>query len=500
MLIRYTSAALIATLSVLASAAGKTYVVELVDGINAANIFLNPTDHLTKILGPHIKKSITIGAFNCLIAELEDRDALALNLFPSVKAVMPDAFVKIVDAPSSPLNIAQNLSVESNALTSEPSFKVQIEDLSLLNQKIPEDGAASSTTTDEIKSVPAKSWDKEKPTQTQEDAPLHLVRINTREGFHNTNSPDMSYTYEHTGAGVHVYVIDSGIQIEHPDFEGRAIRGANFVPDEGPGDMNGHGTHVAGLIGSKTYGVAKDLTIVEVKALSGKGQGAISAILEAMQWAANDRQSKGHNGVLNMSLGGFFYSILNDAADAVKKSGMSIVVAAGNEKTSAALFSPASAPEAITVAAMNDKKDTIAWFSNFGDLVDVFAPGFEVLSLNAKDFDTPIQFSGTSMASPIVAGVVAVYMEEGISVDQMKSELVERSTRGALSKSLRKSWRYYSTPDRLVYVGPPTETNTVSAQSPFTDEDINSQTVMPSFGQFTMAHETVKELSYEAVQ
>ncbi|KAI0503375.1 peptidase S8/S53 domain-containing protein [Xylaria bambusicola] len=221
----------------------------------------------------------------------------------------------------------------------------------------------------------------------------------------------MEITYKSAGEGIFVYCIDTGIATDHPDFEGRAEFGASFVDGEGEGDGNGHGTHSAGTIGSKTWGVAKKTRLIAVKVLGASGSGSTSSVIEGMQWALHDATDKRRIGrsVANLSLGNFnllglLGGALNDAAAAMVAGGMFLAVAAGNDGLPASLSSPASEPTVCTVGA-TDNKDARANFSNWGNLVDVFAPGVDVTS-TWNDLGTNT-ISGTSMAAPHVAGLGA---------------------------------------------------------------------------------------------
>ncbi|KAK8133797.1 subtilisin-like protein [Apiospora sp. TS-2023a] len=239
---------------------------------------------------------------------------------------------------------------------------------------------------------------------TQTNAPWGLARISSRV------PGTTDYTYDDSaGADTYAYIIDTGIYLEHEDFEGRATFGASFVDgDTSETDGNGHGTHVAGTTGSKTYGVAKKTNLIAVKVLDSQGSGQLSQVIAGMQWAVDDITSKGRTGkaVGNMSLGAsrLVSQSVNEAAAAAVRAGLFLSVAAGNDGADASLASPASEPSVCTVAA-TDKTDRRASFSNFGDLVDVFAPGVDILSTwNDGQTNT---ISGTSMATPHVTGLGA---------------------------------------------------------------------------------------------
>ncbi|XJO76200.1 hypothetical protein BDV3_006762 [Batrachochytrium dendrobatidis] len=255
---------------------------------------------------------------------------------------------------------------------------------------------------------------------TQPKAPSWgLTRISFRD------HPDASqkvYSYPSSaGTGVNAYIIDTGVFIKHPEFEGRAHLGKSFTKD-GNNDGNGHGTHVAGTIGSKSYGVAKNVTLIAVKVLDNQGSGTTSDVIAGIDWASKDAAAK--NGkdkplksVANMSLGGGASAALDKAVKAATKNGLVFAVAAGNSGRDACSLSPARVPEAITVAA-SDKNDNLASFSERGKCVDVIAPGVDITSTwNNGKINT---ISGTSMATPHVVGVVALALAEG-SFTQVKA-------------------------------------------------------------------------------
>ncbi len=247
-----------------------------------------------------------------------------------------------------------------------------------------------------------------------------------------SNKLNQKYYYPiHRGENVDVYVIDTGIDTNHPEFEGRAIWGANFV-DQINTDCNGHSTHVAGSIGSKSYGVAKKSTLIAVKVLGCDGSGSFSGVLSGFEYSLKRHKKNNRPSVINMSLGGGKSSSINRAVSEMVKNGISVVVAAGNENQDACNVSPASAPEAITVGATS-QTNQFASFSNYGKCVNILAPGVDILSTVPGGKSRSL--SGTSMASPHVAGVVALILNENPDLNPVavKKFLEQKCTTGSIS-------------------------------------------------------------------
>jgi subtilisin family serine protease len=251
-----------------------------------------------------------------------------------------------------------------------------------------------------------------------------------------------SYAYTRAGAGVTAYVIDTGIATGHADFGGRARNVYDALGGSGA-DCNGHGTHIAGTIGGATYGVAKSVQLRGVRVLNCDGSGSTSGILRALDWV---RTNAVRPAVANMSLGGSFSSSLNMAASNLANSGVFLAVAAGNESQSACNVSPASAAAAYTTAA-SDRTDLRASFSNYGSCVDGYAPGVSVQSAWYTGGTNTL--SGTSMASPHVAGVGALYKSAfgDASSSSVASWINSNATAGVIRSNPS------GTPNRLLYKG-----------------------------------------------
>lgn len=218
---------------------------------------------------------------------------------------------------------------------------------------------------------------------------------------------DQSYTYPSTGKSVHAYVVDTGIRTTHEDFGGRAESGFDAV-DGGPADdCNGHGTHVAGTIGGTKYGIAKEVKLIAVRVLNCEGSGTTEQVVAGIDWVAANAVKPA---VANMSLGGGADTAIDTAVKGAVSKGVTFAVAAGNENADACEGSPSGVAEAITVGATADT-DARADFSNFGKCLDVFAPGQDIASAWIDSDTATKTISGTSMASPHVAGAAALVLD-----------------------------------------------------------------------------------------
>ncbi|MES3035759.1 MAG: S8 family peptidase [Gemmatimonadota bacterium] len=274
---------------------------------------------------------------------------------------------------------------------------------------------------------------------TQNNAPWGLDRIDER-----TRVSGMDFTYTATGSGVTAYIIDTGINLTHSDFGGRATTGYDAVTLGGSAtDCHGHGTHVAGTVGGTAYGVAKAVQLKAVRVLNCSGSGSNAGVIAGVDWV---RAQLARPAVANMSLGGGASSALDNAVASAISSGVTFAVAAGNSNRDACQFSPARTASAITVGATTST-DARASYSNYGNCLDIFAPGSSIQSAWIGSNSATATISGTSMASPHVAGVVALYLHANgnTAPSAVRDALVSNATAGVVTSAGRKS------PNRLLF-------------------------------------------------
>ena len=275
---------------------------------------------------------------------------------------------------------------------------------------------------------------------TQSGATWGLDRIDQRDLPLNS-----SYVYNATGTGVYAFILDTGILASHREFSGRVSLGATAIHDgRGSTDCNGHGTHVAGTVGGNSYGVAKSVTLVPVRVLGCDGSGSWSGVIAGIDWVA--RQTSMRPAVANMSLGGGANSSIDTAVANAVSMGVTMVVAAGNDNRDACSFSPAREPSAITVGATTSS-DARASYSNRGSCLDVFAPGSSITSAWYTGDLATVTISGTSMASPHVAGAATLILEANPSLTpaQVTKAILDASTAGKVTSAGTGS------PNRLLF-------------------------------------------------
>ncbi|GAB6900043.1 S8 family peptidase [Kineosporia succinea] len=279
------------------------------------------------------------------------------------------------------------------------------------------------------------------------------------------------------GSGVTAYVIDTGVRSTHSDLAGRVLSGYSTVSDgNGTEDCAGHGTHVAGTIGGATYGVAPGVNIVPVRVLGCDGSGTSSDVIAGVNWVTANASGPS---VVNMSLGGESNAALDNAVNASIASGITYAVAAGNDAKDACTNSPADVPNAITVAASTNT-DMNASFSNFGSCVDLYGPGQSIVSDWYTSNTATKTLSGTSMATPHVAGAIALYLQgdPAAAPATVASALVSSATSDALSGVPS------GTPNLLLYVGSTASTSTPApttpTATPTTAVPVTSPTTSPS--------------------
>lgn len=289
--------------------------------------------------------------------------------------------------------------------------------------------------------------------EVEKTAPWGLARVSHRKtlSFGTYNK----YLYaEDGGDGVDAYVIDTGTNTDHVDFEGRAHWGKTIPKGDADVDGNGHGTHCSGTIAGKKYGVAKKANVYAVKVLRSNGSGTMADVIAGVDFAATshleqvkaakDGKRKGFKGsVANMSLGGGRTTLLDDAVDAAVDAGIHFAVAAGNDNADACNYSPAASKNAVTVGA-SAIDDSRAYFSNYGKCTDIFAPGLSIQSTWIGSKTAVNTISGTSMASPHICGLLAYYLSlqpasdseysvAAITPKELKSQLISIATVGALT-------------------------------------------------------------------
>ncbi|KAH9987999.1 peptidase S8/S53 domain-containing protein [Xylariaceae sp. FL0662B] len=350
---------------------------------------------------------------------------------PSAKRAQPTPIIRSRAAQLVDGKYIVKMKADAQAGSLESSIKAVASDADFVYNSNKFKGFASSLADDELQALrddPNVDYIEQdaviKISATQQNADWGLARLS------NADASSTTYTYDDSaGEGTCAYIIDTGIEADHEEFEGRAKFLMNYAGDGDDSDGHGHGTHVAGTIGSKTYGVAKKTQLFAVKVLDANGSGTNSAVIAGMDFVAQDAsgQECPKGVVVNMSLGGEISNTINQAAANIVDAGLFLAVAAGNDGADASSSSPASEESACTVGATT-KDDELAEYSNYGAVVDILAPGTDIESTWTGGGTNTI--SGTSMASPHIAGLGAYFL--GLGAADV-SELCDYIAKSALS-------------------------------------------------------------------
>jgi cerevisin len=377
--------------------------------------------------------------------------------------LIQDQYMVILKKGVSPVEIEEHHNLLAEMIQREPqSSLIHVYEMAQLNGYA---GKFTPDMIDTIRTLPHVDFvemDQEVyALDTQKNAPWGLARISHRDAL--TFRTYNRYPHDPNGGkNVTVYVVDTGINVNHVDFGGRARWGATIPSNDQDVDGNGHGTHCAGTIAGSRYGVAKQANVVAVKVLRSNGSGTMSDVVRGVEWALNDHKQRSKRATAksaaNMSLGGGFSRALNMAVDAAVEGGVHFAVAAGNDDADACDYSPASAELVVTVGA-SSLEDERAYFSNKGKCVDVFAPGKDITSTWIGSNTATNTISGTSMASPHVAGLLAymlsLWPSGAPSTKELKDKLLAAASKNKLNNVPK------DTPNLLIWNDPPAELTTV---------------------------------------
>jgi aqualysin 1 len=370
----------------------------------------------------------------------DSRDDVDNSVAPLLNADSPDAIPGqyiVVFKDNVAENAAQNIVNEAITVHDARVEHVYSAALSGFSAQLSEEAVDALLNNPNVAYIEVDTW--VSLTATQNNATWGLDRIDQR------NRPlNGTYVYDTTGSGVNAYIIDTGIRRTHNEFGGRAFVGFDAFNDgQNSNDCNGHGTHVAGTVGGTVYGVAKNVRLYAVRVLNCSGSGTNAGVIAGVDWV---RINHVKPAVANMSLGGGASTALDNAVTNSINAGVTYVVAAGNSNANACNYSPARVANALTVGSTTST-DARSSFSNFGTCVNIFAPGSSITAAWHTSNTATNTISGTSMASPHVAGVVALYLQANpnASTTTVRNAIINGATTGVLSSIGSGS------PNRLLY-------------------------------------------------
>jgi subtilisin family serine protease len=422
---------------------------------------------MTRVKGSVIRVAVAITAVLAVLTAGYGQQ-FGEDKFRRAEHAIPDQFIVVLTdeaaGPRGPASAAPELAKELSALYGGTVLNVYTHALNGFSVQMPEAFALQLSDDPRVAYVETDAVGSAATTQT--GPPWGLDRIDQHDRPLNN-----TYVYDNTGAGVHAYVIDSGIRPTHVDFGGRASIAADFVGDGQNGiDCVGHGTHVAGTLGGATYGVAKSVTIHALRVLRCNSTGDTSWAIAAVDWVSGHRLLPA---VANMSLEYDASDALDTAVRNSIATGVTYAVAAGNDDEPAGSTSPQRVSEAVIVAAtdINDVRGGCATtcFSNYGPLVDVFAPGVAVLSAYYTSDTATATLEGTSMAAPHVAGLAAVYLQSfpGTLPNAVQATILGHATQGRVTNPGAGSPNrlLFSRFNEAIFIGQSVPTSMIAGQS-----------------------------------
>jgi len=339
------------------------------------------------------------------------------------------------ESPITPIPIERNEDYVILKVAAEHATSVEKQLASALGDKVPTVGKTDAATTFVVPASVAQQLTDTAGVSSYPDTPVSAVAEQTPVpswGLDRVDALDTplddKYSWSNSGSGTIVYVIDTGVYSAHSDFGGRVVSGYTAIADgRGTEDCHGHGTHVAGTVAGRNYGVAKTATVVAVRVLDCTGSGYSSGVVAGINWVTANHP--GGPAVINMSLGGGANTAIDSAVTDAVNAGIVVVVAAGNSSADACSYSPARVPGAITIGA-TDIRDARASYSNFGSCVDMWAPGTQITSAWISGSNATNTISGTSMASPHVAGLAArvLSMNPALTPTDVNTRLVKKNS------------------------------------------------------------------------